>query len=99
VTVTAAVAPPTGVIFQASVDHATVTSYRVEVFASGADPNTATPIATTDVGKPAPDANNDISVSIPSFFSALAPGNYQLIVAAVNGGGLTRSNPPVAFAK
>ena len=99
VTVSAATTAPTGVIFQASADHATVTSYRVEVFAAGADPNTATAIATTDVGKPTPDANNDISVSIPSFFSALAPGNYQLTVAAVSGTQVTRSNPPTAFTK
>jgi len=101
VSVTVSVAtqpPPTGVIFQASVDHATVTSYRVEVFAAGADPNTATAIATIDVGKPAPNASNDISVSIPSFFQALAPGNYQLTVAALNGAQFTRSTP-LAFTR
>jgi len=100
VSVAAAAPPPaTGVIFQASADHATVTSYRVEVFAAGADPNTATPIATTDVGKPTPDGSNDITVSIASFFQGLAAGNYQLTVAALNGAGFTRSNPPVAFTK
>jgi hypothetical protein len=98
VTVSAVTAPPTGVIFQASVDHATVTSYRVEVFAAGANPNTATPIATQDVGKPAPNASNDISVSIPSLFSALAAGNYQLTVAAVSGTQFTRSTA-LAFTK
>jgi regulation of enolase protein 1 (concanavalin A-like superfamily) len=98
VTVSAVTAPPTGVIFQASVDHASVTSYRVEVFAAGANPNTATPIATQDVGKPAPNASNDISVSIPSLFSALAAGNYQLTVAAVSGTQFTRSTA-LAFTK
>jgi predicted phage tail protein len=98
VTVSAVTAPPTGVIFQASVDHATVTSYRVEVFAAGANPNTATPIATQDIGKPAPNASNDISVSIPSLFSALAAGNYQLTVAAVSGTQFTRSTA-LAFTK
>jgi hypothetical protein len=98
VTVNAVTAPPTGVIFQASVDHATVTSYRVEVFAAGANPNTATPIATQDIGKPAPNASNDISVSIPSLFSALAAGNYQLTVAAVSGTQFTRSTA-LAFTK
>ena len=71
----------------------------MEVFAAGADPNTATAIATTDVGKPTPDANNDISVSIPSFFSGLAPGNYVLTVAAVSGTQFTRSSPALSFTK
>ena len=71
----------------------------VEVFAAAADPNTATAIATTDVGNPTPDANNDTYVSIPSFFSALAPGNYQLTVAAVSGTQFTRSSPPLTFTK
>ena len=98
ITVSATLAPPTGVMFQASLDHATLTSYRVEVFAAGVDPATTTAIATIDVGKPTPDAANDITVSIASFFQPLAPGNYQLTVAAVNGTEFTRSTP-VAFTK
>lgn len=98
VTAAAATSPPTGVIFQASADHAMVTSYRVDVFAAGANPGTSTPIAMQDVGRPTPDANNDISVSIPSFFSALAPGDYQLTVAAVSGTMFTRSTA-IAFTK
>ena len=66
-----------------------MTNYRLEVFAAGADPNTATPVSTFDAGKPAPDANNDITVSAPSFFSALAPGNYQLTVSATSPTGTT----------
>jgi hypothetical protein len=80
-------------VFQASADHATVTSYQVDVFAQGANPDTDTPIATTDIGKPAPDASNDISAAISSFFAALAPGTYQLTVAARNGGEFRRSLP------
>jgi hypothetical protein len=84
--------PPTGVIFQASPDNATlVTSYRLEVFAAGANPSTATPVSTYNAGKPTPDANNDITVSASSFFSALATGNYQLTVVAVGSGGIGRS--------
>jgi hypothetical protein len=90
--------PPTTVVFQASVDHAIVTSYQVEVFAQGANPDTATPIAATDVGKPAPNASNDISVAIPTFFAALAPGTYQLTVAARNAAGVSRS-VPVTFVR
>src|SRR5262249_39191440 len=55
-TTTSPPTPPTGVTFTASPDHATlVTSYELRIYASGADPNTATPIATSDLGKPTPD--------------------------------------------
>ena len=53
ITVTAASSPPTGVVFQKSLDHATlVTSYELRVFANGANPNTATPVAKVNLGKP-----------------------------------------------
>ena len=92
VSVTAASTPPRLVVFTASTDHATnVTSYLLEVFASGANPNTATPVATSDLGKPAPAANNDITVDRSTFFSGLAPGNYLATVSAIGPGGRTRS--------
>ncbi len=73
-------------------DHATlVTSYELRIFASGADPNTATPIATSDLGKPAPDASGDITVDRAAFFSALAPGNYIAAISAIGTGGTTTS--------
>jgi regulation of enolase protein 1 (concanavalin A-like superfamily) len=90
---------PQGVAFHASVDHATgVTSYRLDVFTGNADTTTAAPIASIDVGKPAPDANGDITVSVPTFFSALPSGAYQLTVVAVGPGGIGRS-APIAFTK
>ena len=98
VTVSTATAPPTGVTFQASADHATVTSYKVEVFAAGVNTTTGTPLSGIDVGKPTPNSSNDITVLISSFFSALAPGSYQLTVAAVAGTQFTRSTP-VTFTK
>ena len=52
VTVNTTTSSPTGVIFRASADHAAVTSYRLDVFAAGADVTTATPVATMDAGKP-----------------------------------------------
>ena len=82
----------TRVAFTASTDHdSIVTSYLLEVFASGADVNTASPIASTDLGKPAPDANRDIIVDETAFFNALAPGNFSVTVAAIAPGGLARS--------
>jgi len=87
-----------GVMFQASADDATLTSYRVEVFIAGSTTSTGTPAAAIDIGKPTPDTNNDILVSLPSFFQSLAPGSYELTVAAVNGSQFTRSTP-LAFMK
>ena len=100
VTVTAITTPPTTLIFQASPDHTTlVTSYRLDVFASGANPATATPIATSNLGKPTPAANNDITVNLATFFASLAPGNYIATVSAIGTSGSARSDPPTAFTR
>ena len=89
---TASSGAPRTVVFTASSNHATaVTSYLLEVFASGANPATATPVATSDLGKPAPAANNDITVDRATFFSGLAAGNYVATVRAIGPGGRTRS--------
>jgi len=95
VTVTVGLAPqstpPRYVVFTASSDHATnVTSYFFEVFQSGADPATATPIAAADLGKPAPAANGDITADQGTLFTNLAAGNYVATVTAVGPGGRTR---------
>ena len=87
------------VAFTASTDHDTiVTSYLLEVFASGADVNTASPIASKDLGKPAPDANRDITVDETAFFNALAPGSYSVTVAAIAPEGSARCTP-VAYTR
>jgi regulation of enolase protein 1 (concanavalin A-like superfamily) len=101
VTVAAAAPPaaPIAVVFTASTDHATnVTSYRLSVFAANANPATATPIATSDLGKPTPDANNDVTVDRASFFSALPGGSYLATVTAIGPGGETQSGS-VAFSR
>jgi hypothetical protein len=93
ITVTVAQAA-TRVAFTASADHDTiVTSYLLEVFASGADVNTASPIASKDLGKPAPDANRDITVDETAFFNTLAPGSYSVTVSAVAPEGSARCTP------
>jgi Big-like domain-containing protein len=89
---------PTAVAFHASADHATVTSYRLDIFASGANPATATPVVTANLGKPAPDANGDITVNEATLFKALAVGNYQATVTAIGSGGSSRS-AAVAFTR
>lgn len=82
------------VAFTASADHdSAVTSYVVDVFASGADPDTAIALATSDLGKPQPDATGEIYIDRTSFFEALAAGDYVITVSAVGLGGSTRSSP------
>jgi hypothetical protein len=94
ITVSANLAPPTAVGFQASTDHATaVMTYLLEIFATGADPDTATPVASSDLGKPGPDAVGDITVDRAAFFSALAPGSYVATVSALGSLGKARSTP------
>jgi predicted phage tail protein len=85
------VTPPTGVAFTASVDQASVTSYELRIYASGANPATAMAIATSDLGKPAPDANGDITVDCATFFSNLGVGDYVAAVAAIAAGGASVS--------
>jgi chitodextrinase len=84
---------PTQVVFTASADDSTtlVTGYRLEVFAAGANPSTATPVATSDLGKPTPATTNDITVDRATFFSGLAAGNYVATVSAYGSGGTSRS--------
>jgi regulation of enolase protein 1 (concanavalin A-like superfamily) len=99
ITVSGTLALPTGIAFQASADHATVTSYRLDIFAPGANPSTATPVATKSLGKPTPNSSNTITVTtLSTFFSALVPGSYQATVSAVNSGGIGRS-APISFTR
>jgi hypothetical protein len=91
---TAPLGPPKTVVFTASPDHATkVTSYVLKVYAATANTATATPLATSSMGKPAPATNGDITVDRATFFSGLAAGTYQATVTAVGTGGQTQSTP------
>jgi hypothetical protein len=91
-TVAATTAAPRLIVFQKSADDATsVTSYLLEVFASGANPATTPPLASSDLGKPAAAVNGDITVDRSSFFSALAPGSYLATVSAIGPAGRNRS--------
>ena len=99
VTVGTTLTPPKSVVFTASVDHATkVTRYVLNVYAASANPATATPVATSDLGKPAPASNGDITVDRATFFSALATGSYIAAVTSVGTGGETQSTG-VAFTR
>ena len=91
--------PPRYVVFQKSADHDTlVTSYRLNIFAGGANPATATPLSTISLGKPTPNASGDIQVDELSFFTALAAGNYVATVSALGASGSTQSSA-ITFAR
>jgi hypothetical protein len=90
---------PRTLIFKASVDHATnVTSYRMDIFAAGANPSTATPVRTQNLGKPAL-VNGDITVDIAALVQGLPTGRYFLTVTAIGPGGSTRSAPSATFSR
>lgn len=90
---------PRLVVFTASPDHATlVTSYTLKVFASDADTESATPVATSNLGKPAPASTGEITVDRSAFFTALPAGSYQAVVVAVSSSGDSAS-PPVMFTR
>jgi regulation of enolase protein 1 (concanavalin A-like superfamily) len=77
--------------FTPSADHSTlVTSYRLEIFSAGANPATATPVATKDLGKPAP-VNGSITADFTAALQPLALGSYIVTVSAVGTGGEARS--------
>ena len=82
---------PTSVVFHASTDNATVTSYRLDIFVSGVSVTTATPVATANLGKPPVDANGDITSNQATLFSALPVGTFQATVSAISSGGTSRS--------
>jgi regulation of enolase protein 1 (concanavalin A-like superfamily) len=98
VTVTVATTTTRRVAFPASVDHAIVTNYLLEVFPSTANPATATAMTSSDLGKPTPDSNNEIIVDRTTFLNNLAPGNYWITVASVNAAGKSRS-PAISFTR
>jgi regulation of enolase protein 1 (concanavalin A-like superfamily) len=84
--------PPRAVVFDASADHATlVTRYVLEIYSSGATPGSSSPVATSDLGKPAVAADGGITVDRSTLFLALLPGNYIATVTAVGQTGSSRS--------
>ena len=96
VTVSSTSLSSTMVAFTPSPDHATlVTSYLVELHRAS-DPVTATPVASRNVGKPAP-VNNEITVDISDIVNPLAAGSYYAVVTAIGAGGSAASTPSATF--
>jgi len=85
--------------FTPSADHATdVLHYVLEVFPAGANPYTANPVATRDLGKPAV-VNNECRVDIASTILALSPGTYIAALTAVGSGGSAQSAASPQFTR
>jgi hypothetical protein len=90
---------PRLLIFRASADHATnVTSYTMHIFTAGANPSTATPVRTQNLGKPAV-VNGDITVDIAALVQGLPTGRYFTTVTAIGAGGSARSSPSPTFTR
>ncbi len=86
-------------VFVPSSNHATaVDHYVLEVFPVGANPRTANPVASRDLGKPAI-VNGECSVDIAATILALTPGNYIATVTAFGSGGSTQSAPSASFTR
>ena len=84
---------PRLLVFRASADHASkVTSYRMDIFRAGANPSTARPERTQNLGKPTV-VNGDITVDIAALVQALPSGSYFATVTAIGAGGSSRSSP------
>ena len=85
-------------VFTPSADNATnVTSYTVALYRA-ADPVTASPVATRNIGKPAA-VNGEISVDITTLVDPLAAGSYYAVVRATGPGGTTASTKSASFTK
>ena len=98
VTVGSTTLPPTKVAFTPSPDHSTgVMSYSVAL-RRATDSVTATPVATKDLGKPAP-VNNEIIVDISDIVNPLAAGSYYAVVTAIGPGGSSASTPSASFTR
>ena len=65
--------------------------YMFEVFAAGADPNVAAPIATQNIGLPTV-VNGECSADVRATILGLAPGNYIATVASMGSNGKLLSN-------
>lgn len=74
-------------VFNPSADHQTaVTRYRLDIFTAGANPETASPIATQDLGKPAV-VLGECSVDIAALLNGLPNGTYVATIVAIGPAG------------
>jgi hypothetical protein len=102
ITVTVVAAPvstrPTKIVFVPPRDYLTnVTSVTAQLRRT-ADPTTAVPAATKNLGKPAV-VSGEISADISTIVDPLPAGSYYAIVVSTGPGGSTPSSPSAPFTK
>src|SRR6185295_14785167 len=78
-------------VFKPAVVPEGVQYYVFEVFAAGANPNTAAPIATQNLGKPAV-VSGECTADVRSTIMGLSAGSYIATVSSVSSDGKLRSN-------
>jgi predicted phage tail protein len=80
-------------VFAPAVVTDSVSNYVLEVFAAGADPDTAAPVAVQNLGLPAV-VSGVCSADVRATILALAPGSYSATVSSISPvEGKLRSNP------
>lgn len=89
---------PGHALFVPSPDHATVTRYALDVYTAGANPATAQPVGTQDLGKP-PIVNGECNADIAATISGLPGGNYFATVVAISPGGTSTRATSAVFAR
>jgi len=85
---------PWNVEFDPSVDHATVTGYVLEIRL----PFSSLALASKNLGKPAVNSSGTCVVDVNLLVSALAVGEYQVVVRALAVSG-SASSYPVTFVR
>jgi hypothetical protein len=86
-------------VFNPSSDHdSAVTSYLLQIFVAGANPDTASPAASQDLGKPAV-TNGECRSNIEQLIAGLQGGTYFATVSAVGPGGSARGAPSAQFSR
>jgi hypothetical protein len=96
-TVTAVATAAKTLQFTPSSDDSTnVTGYRLDLFAAGANPATATPTQSSGLGKPGI-VSGLMAVDITPVVESLPSGSYFATVTAIGPGGSTRSTASATF--
>jgi hypothetical protein len=98
VSVGTATRPAEAVFAPSSNQAGTVSHYVLNIFPAGADPYSANPVASLDLGLP-PLVGSEIHADITALISGLAPGTYISTVTAVGPGGEATSAPSPPFAR
>ena len=86
--------------FTASPDHSATDQGGTNVVSSYAlvvTPQGGSALAPRDLGKPTPNAQNEIAVDINAYIIALPPGTYTAVVKAIGPGGEGVSPPTSPF--